>query len=150
MLDFLRLAFQTPFKQNFVFHSTKKTYIPEICVAFYKGKKTRPPYHIEKFKWVFAKQVIFYVALNTINCYKFISSIYHLKLRISHVKIIAFQLSLFCKNYRFTSKTVRNIINRKIHGCLEIPDLLLVLNMISCSTLEINLIFPCTHLLFSI
>ena len=46
------------------------------------------------------------------------------------MKIIAFQLSLFCKNYRF-SKTVLYIINRKIHGCLEIPDLFLVLNMIS-------------------
>ena len=44
---------------------------------------------------------------------------------ISHVKIIAFQLSLFCKNYRF-SQTVLYIINRKIHGCLEIPDLFLV------------------------
>ena len=79
---------------------------------------------------------------------------------ISHVKIIAFQLSLFCKNYRF-SKIVLYIINRKIHGCLEIPDLFLVLNMIShsfavltreisCSTLEINLVFPRTHVLFSI
>ena len=81
---------------------------------------------------------------------------------ISHVKIIAFQLPLFCKNYRF-SKTVLYIINRKIHGhgCLEIPDLFLVLNMIShsfaaltreisCSTLEINLVFPRTHVLFSI
>ena len=46
---------------------------------------------------------------------------------ISHVKIIAFQISLFCTNYRF-SKTVLYIINRKIHGCLEIPDLFLVLN----------------------
>ena len=80
---------------------------------------------------------------------------------ISHVTIIAFQLSLFCKNYRF-SKTVLYIINRKIHGCAEIPDLFLVLNMIShsfaaltrdrisCSTLEINLVFPRTHVLFSI
>ena len=79
---------------------------------------------------------------------------------ISHVKIIAFQLSLFCKNYRF-SKTVLYIINRIIHGCLEIPYLFLVLNMIShsfaaltreisCSTLEINLVFPRTHVLFSI
>ena len=79
---------------------------------------------------------------------------------ISHVKIIAFQLSLFCKNYRF-SKTLLYIINRKIHGCLEIPDLFLVLNMVShsfaaltcelsCSTLKINLVFPCTHVLFSI
>ena len=50
----------------------------------------------------------------------------------SHVKIIAFQLSLFCKNYRF-SKTVLYIINRKIHGCLEIPDLFLVLTMLSHS-----------------
>jgi hypothetical protein len=38
---------------------------------------------------------------------------------ISHMKIIAFQLSLFCKNYRF-SKTILYIINRKIHGCLDI------------------------------
>ena len=78
---------------------------------------------------------------------------------ISHVKIIAFQLSLFCKNYRF-SKTVLYIINRKIHGWLEIPDLFLVLNMtshlfaaltceISCSTVEINLVFPRTHVLFN-
>jgi hypothetical protein len=53
------------------------------------------------------------------------------------------------------------IINRKIHGCLEIQELFLVLNMIShsfaaltreisCSTLEINLVFPRTHVLFSI
>ena len=76
-------------------------------------------------------------------------------MKFSHVKIIAFQLSLFCKNYRF-SKTVLYIINRKIHGCAEIPDLFLMLNMIShsfaaltrwisCSTLEINLVFPRTH-----
>jgi hypothetical protein len=72
---------------------------------------------------------------------------------ISHVKIIAFQLSLLCKNYRF-SQTVLYIINRKIHGCLEIPDLFLVFaaltREISCSTLEINLVFPRTHVLFSI
>ena len=79
---------------------------------------------------------------------------------ISHVEIIAFQLSLFCKKYRF-SKTVLYIINRKIHGCLEIPDFFLVLNMIShsfaaltreisCSTLEINLVFPRIHVLFSL
>jgi hypothetical protein len=74
-------------------------------------------------------------------------------------KLSLFQLSLFCKNYRF-SKTALYIINRKIHGCLEIPDLLLVLNMImfmfntrnkwsyhvhimiiSCSTIELNLVF---------
>jgi hypothetical protein len=46
-------------------------------------------------------------------------------------------------------KTVLYIINRKMHGCLEIPDLFLVLNMISCSTLEINLVFPRIHVLFS-
>ena len=51
---------------------------------------------------------------------------------ISHVKIIASQLSLFCKNYRF-SNTVLYIINRKIHGWLEIPNLFLVLNMTSQS-----------------
>ena len=44
-------------------------------------------------------------------------------------------------------------INKTIHGCLEIPDLFLVLNLIShsfaaltleisSSTLEINLVFP--------
>ena len=42
-------------------------------------------------------------------------------------------------------KTVVYIINRKVHGCLEIPDLVLVLNM-----MEINLVFPRTHVLFSI
>jgi hypothetical protein len=41
-----------------------------------------------------------------------------------------FSIIAFCKNYRF-SKTVLFIINRKIHGCLEISDLFLVLNMIS-------------------
>ena len=53
------------------------------------------------------------------------------------------------------------IINRTIHVCLELPDLFLVLNMIShsfaaltreisCSTLEINVVSPRTHVLFSI
>ena len=49
------------------------------------------------------------------------------------------------ENYRFSNnpnhsfwtfyiggKPVVYIINRKINGCLEIPDLFLVLNMISC------------------
>ena len=49
--------------------------------------------------------------------------------------------------------TVVYIINRKIHGWLEVADLSLVLNMnsfsaltreISCSTLKINLVFQCT------
>ena len=70
------------------------------------------------------------------------------------IKIIAFQLSLFnyrfsvkiiafqnYQNYRFSKLSLFNyaalyIINRKIHGCLEIPDLFLVL--ISCSTLELK------------
>ena len=51
---------------------------------------------------------------------------------ISHVKIIAFQT---ITNHSFWTfyiggKPVVYIINRKIHGCLEIPDLVLVLNMI--------------------
>ena len=62
---------------------------------------------------------------------------------ISHVKIIAFQLSLSCKKYRF-SKTVLYIINRKIHGCLEIPDLFLVLNMISHSFAALTLEISCS------
>ena len=73
-----------------------------------------------------------------------------------------------CENYRFSNITNHSfwtfyiggkpavyIINRKKHGCLEIPDLFLVLNIfltrslltreISCSTLEINLVYfhPC-------
>jgi hypothetical protein len=61
------------------------------------------------------------------------------------------------------SKTVLYIINRKNTWCLEILDLFLVLNMIShsfaaltreisCSTREINLVFPSIHvlILFSI
>ena len=58
-------------------------------------------------------------------------------------------------------KTVVYIINRIIHVCLEILDLFLLLNMISHAftaltrkisrlTLEINLVFPRTHVLFSI
>ena len=67
---------------------------------------------------------------------------------ISHVKIIAFQT---ITNHSFWTfyiggKPVVYIINRKIHGYLEIPDLFLVLNI----TLEINLVFPRTHVLFSI
>ena len=63
---------------------------------------------------------------------------------ISHVKIIAFQT---VTNHSFWTfyiggKPVVYIINRKIHGCLEIANLFLVLNMIlftreiSCSTLD--------------
>ena len=70
---------------------------------------------------------------------------------ISHVKIIAFQSLFIAYGYFILlEKTVVYIINRIIHGCFEIPDLFLVLNMISRSTLEINLVFPRTHVLFSI
>lgn len=79
---------------------------------------------------------------------------------ISHVKIIAFEVDENGYIILF-EKTTLYIINRIIHGCLEIPDLFLVLNMIShsfaaltreisCSTLEINMVFPRTHVLFSI
>ena len=75
-----------------------------------------------------------------------------------HVKIIAFQT---ITNHSFWTfyiggKPVVYIINRKIHahGCLEIPDLFLVLNMIfltrSLHTLKMNLVFPRIHVLFSI
>ena len=64
-------------------------------------------------------------------------------------------MSLFLKTFSLY------IINRKIHGCLEIRNLFLVLKMIShsfavltreisYSTLEINFVFPRTHVLFSI
>ena len=71
---------------------------------------------------------------------------------ISHVKIIAFQTITNHSIWTFYigGKHVVYIINRKTHGCLEIPDLFLVLNMISGSTLEINLVFPHTHVLFAI
>ena len=48
------------------------------------------------------------------------------------MKIIAFQTitnHIFC-SFDIGAKPVVYIINRKIHGCLEIPDLFLVLNMI--------------------
>ena len=57
---------------------------------------------------------------------------------ISHVKIIVFQL--YCFPIVLLEKTVVYLINREIHVCLEIP----------CSTLEINLVFPRTHILCSI
>ena len=51
---------------------------------------------------------------------------------ISHVKIIAFQTITNRSFWTFYigGKPVVYIINRKIHGYLEIPDLFLVLNMI--------------------
>ena len=81
---------------------------------------------------------------------------------ISHVKIIAFQSSFIAHGYFILlEKTVVYIINRIIHVCSEISDLFLVLNMISHSfaaltreisrsTLEIHLVFPRIHVLFSI
>ena len=80
---------------------------------------------------------------------------------ISHVKIIAFQtIIIYCLcrygYFILLEKTVVDIINRTIHMCLEIPDLFLVLNMISHSftalTREIGgdeEVFPRTHVLFS-
>ena len=54
---------------------------------------------------------------------------------ISHVKIIAFQTTLFIAYGYFIllEKTVVYIKNRIIHVCLEIPHLFLVLNVISHS-----------------
>ena len=76
---------------------------------------------------------------------------------ISHVKIIAFQTIIIIAYAYFIllEKTVVYVINRTIHVCLEIPDLFLVLHMISHEfaaltreisrlTLEINLVFPRT------
>ena len=49
---------------------------------------------------------------------------------ISHVKIIAFQTIIASGHFYIGGKPVVYIINRKIHGCLDIPDLFLVLTMI--------------------
>ena len=51
---------------------------------------------------------------------------------ISHVKIIAFQPMTNHSFWTFYigGKPVVYTINRKTHGCVEIPDLFLVLNMI--------------------
>ena len=80
---------------------------------------------------------------------KLIISHVRLFMIISHVKIIAFQT---ITNHSFWAFYIggKPVTNRKIHGCLEIPYIFLVLNMISCSTLEINLVFPSTYVLFSI
>ena len=78
-------------------------------------------------------------------------------------KLLLFkQSSIIASGYFILlEKTVVYIINRKIHGCLEIPHLFFMLDMIfltrslysleiSCSTREIKLVFPRTHILFSI
>ena len=67
---------------------------------------------------------------------KLIISYVRLFMIISHVKIIAFQT---ITNHSFWAfyiggKPVVYTINRKIHGCLEKPDLFLVLNIISLNT----------------
>ena len=92
---------------------------------------------------------------------KLIISHVRLFMIISHVKIVAFQtIIIYCLCMDILlEKTVVYILNRTIHVCLEIPDLFLVLNIshsfaaltrkISRSTLEINLVFPRTHALFS-
>ena len=68
---------------------------------------------------------------------------------ISYVKIIAFQLSLFCKNYRF-SKTVLYMINI-IQNNTWVRGNTRFISRVACSTLEINLVFPRTHdVLYSI
>ena len=64
---------------------------------------------------------------------KLIISHVRLFMIISHVKTIAFQtlINHIASGYfRLLQKTIVFIINRKIHGCLEIPDLFLVLNII--------------------
>ena len=78
---------------------------------------------------------------------KLIISHVRLLVIISHVKIIAFkQSSIIASGYFILLEKIQ-------HRCLEISDLFLVLDMtllmISCSTLEINLVFPLTHVLFS-
>ena len=59
-----------------------------------------------------------------------------------HVKIIAFQTITnhsFCTFY-IGGKPVVYIINRKIHGCMEIPDLFLVLNIYFSVTPSLRLL----------
>ena len=70
-------------------------------------------------------------------------------------KLSLFKQSSFiaCRYFISLEKTVVYIVNRTIHVCLEIPDLFLVsnlINVISCSTLEINLIFPRIHVYYSL
>ena len=74
---------------------------------------------------------------------------------ISHVKIIAFQTITNHSFWRFYigGKPVVYIINRKIHECLEIPDLLLNTRFIIKYQIYFtrnNLVLPRTHVLFSI
>ena len=61
---------------------------------------------------------------------------------ISHVKVLAFQTIInhsFCYIH-LVEKTVVYIINRKIHGCFEIPDLFLMLNIIFLNCLLCSLV----------
>ena len=69
---------------------------------------------------------------------------------ISHVKIIAFQTitNHSLRTFYIGGKPLVYIINRKIHGNTRFISR--VEDDISCSALEINLVFPRTHVLFSI
>jgi hypothetical protein len=92
---------------------------------------------------------------------KLIISHVRLFMIISHVKIIAYQLSLFCKNYRFSMQDCPLYNKQKYTWMLGNTrsisrvehDISLVCCAytleISCSTLEINLVLPRTHVLFS-
>ena len=73
---------------------------------------------------------------------------------ISHVKIIAFQtIIIHCLWIFYIARKDCSLYNKQNNTGvldLEIPDLFFVLSMISRSILEINLVFPRTHVLFSI
>ena len=86
----------------------------------------------------------------------------------SHVRLLFYD-NFTCENYRFSNNINHSFCmifyigrkdsslynKQKIHGCMEIPDLFHVLNMIfhthfvaltreiPCSTLDIDLLFPC-------
>ena len=71
-------------------------------------------------------------------------------MKLQGVKIIAFHtISIIAFRYfMLVEKTVVYIINRKIHGCLEITDLFLVFNIIfqhPCIILYLN---DCLNVIF--
>ena len=89
---------------------------------------------------------------------KLIISHVRLFMIISHVKIIAFQkIIIHCLWIFYIARKDCSLHNKQNNTCVQaIPDLFLVLNMISHSfaaltreisrsTLEINLVFPRTH-----
>ena len=88
--------------------------------SLHGGIFCRPGGEGEKYFWYLVLFIYFYyIKYSALQRFwaliKLIISHVRLFMIISHVKIIAFQLSLFCKNYRF-SKTVLYIINRKMLG----------------------------------